>query len=165
LEHKGQKLGVTVPADFSVATPPDIAADMADTYRVNILSLARRMETNRILPIAMLAVYGYDRSEREAQSALEASVLNFTSLTGGIHQARPISATPAPVAGTQGAAGGYGDSRALDYNAPDYVDTMLRWWTIPTGDGLFVVTFAAVTPELDAQYATEIPAGLTLGGC
>ena len=165
VEHKGQKLGVTVPAGFTVATPPENAADIADTYKVNVLSLAQRMESDRTLPVAMLAVYGYGRGEREGQSALEASVLNFKRLTGGVNVGNPISATPTTVAGTQGSAGGHGDSRALDYNAPDQVDSTLRWWLVPTGDGLFIVTLATLTPELDARYSAEIPAGLALAGC
>jgi len=165
IEHEGRKLGVTVPAGFTVATPPPEAADIADTYRVNLLSLAQRAERGRTLPTAMLAVYGYGRGEREGQSALEASVLNFKNDTGGSSRGNPISATPTTVAGTQGAAGGDQDARALDYNAPDQVDSMLRWWIIPTDDGLFIVALGTATTELDARYSVEIPAGLTLGGC
>jgi hypothetical protein len=165
IEHETQKLGVTVPAGFTVATPPENAAELADTYKVNLLSLAQRPENGATLPTAMLAVYGYGPGEREGQSALEASVLNLTALTGGSSRGKPITTTPTSVAGKQGAAGAKGDSRALVYNAPDDVDSMLRWWTIPTDGGLFIVTLATVTPELDEQYTTEISAGLTLGGC
>lgn len=162
VKHENQKLGVTVPAGFAVATPPDNAPDLADTYRVNLLSLAQRPEDYGTQPTAMLAVYGYGPGEREGQSALEASVLNFTALTGGSSQGEPITTAPTPVAGTQGSAGTKSDARALDYNPPD---TMLRWWVIPTDGGLFIVAFAAVTPELDEQYTNEVLAGLTLGGC
>ena len=162
LEHEDQKLGVTVPAGFTVTTPPAKAAEIAEDYRVNLLSLAQRKEFDATPPTAMLAVYGYGRGEREGQSALEASVLNFTGITGGVNHGEPISATPTTVAGTQGAAGSHTDSRALDYNPPD---ATVRWWMIPTDDGLFIVTLATATNELDAQYSTEVPSGLTLGGC
>jgi hypothetical protein len=165
VEHKGMRLGVTMPEGFTVATPPEMAVDAAEIYRVNVLSLAQRMKRTRTLPIALVAVYGYSRDEREEQSALEASVLSLKRLTGGVNVGNPIAATPTAVAGTQGSAGGHGDSRALDYHAPDFVDTMLRWWLIPTGDGLFIVTLATLTPELDARYSAEIPAGLSLAGC
>lgn len=162
VEHEDQKLGVTVPASFTVTTSPENAAEIADTYKVNLLSVARRTDSDHTPPTAMLAVYGYGPGEREGQSALEASVLNFKKNTGGVNQGNPISATPTTVAGTQGSAGGHTDSRALDSNPPD---TMLRWWVVPTDDGLFVVILASATTELDARYSTEIPAGLTLGGC
>jgi hypothetical protein len=162
LEHEDQRLGVTVPAGFTVTTPPDNAAELADVYRVNLLSLAQRKEFEATPPTAMLAVYGYGRDEREGQSALEATVLNFTGITGGVNQANPISATPTTVAGARGAAGSRTDSRALDSNPPD---ATLRWWMVPTDDGLFIVTLATATPDLDARYSTEVPTGLTPGGC
>lgn len=162
VEHKDQKLGVTVPANFTVTAPPENAAETADTYKVNLLAIAQQTDSGHTPPTAMLAVYGYGPGEREGQSALEASVLNFKKNTGGINQGNPISATPTEVAGTQGATGGHTDSRALDYNPPD---SMLRWWVIPTDDGLFIITLATATTELDAQYSTEVPAGLTLDGC
>jgi hypothetical protein len=165
LEHEGRKLGVTVPAGFAVNTPPDGAEEIRDTYEVNLLSLANRPEAGRALPVAALAVYGYGTDEREGQSALEASVLNFKKLTGGINQGNPIAATPTTVAGAPGSAGGHADSRALDYNAPDDVDSTLRWWTVSVDGGLFVVTLATATPELDQQYAADIPANLKTGGC
>jgi len=165
LEHKGQKLGVTMPAGFTVATPPPQAEDVADTYLVNLLSLAQLPESGRTLPTAMIAVYGYGRGEREGQSALEASVLNFKQNTGGSSRGKPITATPTTVAGTQGTAGSDVDPRALDYNAPTNEDSVLHWWTIPTDDGLFIVALATITAEMDARYSTEVPAGLTLGGC
>jgi hypothetical protein len=165
LEHEGQRLGVTMPAGFSVATPPPDAAELADIYHVNLLSLAQRTESGRTLPTAMIAVYGYGRGEAEGQRALELSVLNLKDLTGGSSRGNPITATPTTVAGTQGSAGGDGDARALDYNAPDAVDSPLRWWTLPTDDGVFVVGLATTTPELDRQYAAEVVAGLKPGGC
>jgi hypothetical protein len=165
VEHENQKLGVTVPAGFTVTTPPDNAAELADTYKVNLLSLAHRTESGDSVPTAMLAVYGYGPGEREGQSALEASVLNFKQQTGGTSRGNPISATPTPVAGTQGSAGGDKDSRALDPNAQDTVDSTLRWWTVPAPEGLFVVTLATATTDQDTRYSTEVPAGLTLGGC
>jgi len=165
LEHEGQRLGVTVPAGFSVATPPPNAAELTDIYHVNLLSLAQRSESGRTLPTAMIAVYGYARGEPEGQRALELSVLNLKDLAGGSSRGNPIRATPTTVAGVQGSAGGDGDPRALDYNSPDAVDSPLRWWTLPTDDGLFVVTLATATPELDRQYSAELPAGLKPGGC
>ena len=165
IEHEGQRLGVTVPAGFSVATPPVDAAERAKAGHVNLLSLAQLAESGRRLPTAMIAVYGYGRGEAEGQRALELSVLNLKGLTGGSSSGNPIRATPATVAGAEGSAGGDGDPRALDYNAPDAVDSPLRWWTVPTDDGVFVVTLATTTPELDRQYATELPAGLKPGGC
>jgi hypothetical protein len=113
----------------------------------------------------MIAVYGYGRGEAEGQRALELSVLNLKGLTGGSSSGNPIRATPTTVAGVAGSAGGDEDPRALDYNAPDAVDSPLRWWTVPTDDGVFVVTLATTTPELDRQFATELPAGLKPGGC
>jgi hypothetical protein len=165
LEHEGQRLGVTMPAGFSVATPPVKEAAKAEPFDVNLLSLARLPQAGRELPTAMIAVYGYGPGEAEGQRALELSVLNLKGLSGGSSRGRPITATPTTVAGTQVSAGGDVDARALDYNAPDSVDSPLRWWTVPTDDGLFVVTLATTTPELDKQYAAELPAGLKPGGC
>jgi hypothetical protein len=165
LEHEGQRLGVTMPAGFSVATPPSNAAELADTQHVNLLSLAQRPESGRALPTAMIAVYGYGRGEAEGQRALELSVLNLKLLSGGSSRTNPITATPATVAGTQGSAGGDVDARALDFTGQDALDSPLRWWTVPTDDGLFVVTLATSTPDLDRQYAAELLSGLKPGGC
>jgi hypothetical protein len=161
VEHKGQKLGVTVPAGFSVTTPPEGAAEIADVHELSLVFLARRTDFSHMPPTGLLAVYGFGPGEREGQRALEAAVLTFVGSTGGAAD-NPISATPTTVAGTQGAAGGETDSQALDATAPD---AMLRWWAVPTEDGLFVVALATDMPELDAEYSTEVPDGLTLGGC
>ncbi|OLF18764.1 hypothetical protein [Actinophytocola xanthii] len=165
VEHAGRELGVTVPAGFTVATPPASSAEIRETYRVNLLSLAERPEDGRTLPTAMLAVYGYGPGEREGQNALELSVLNFKQATGGSSRGEPISATPTTVAGLPGSAGTDTDPMALDYNSTDAADSRLRWWTLSPDDGLFIVTLATTTPDLDEQYAAEIPAGLRPGGC
>ena len=44
------------------------------------------------------------------------------------------------------------------------VPSPLRWWTVPAGDGEFVVALGSSTVLLDQQYALQVAQGLRAGG-
>jgi hypothetical protein len=165
VEHRGLRLGVTVPAGFAASSSPAGAAELAESDRVNLLTTARRTEPGRDLPTVVLAVFGYGPGEREGRDALEASVLSFKRMVGGTSEDDPVVAEPARVAGVSGTAGGGQDDEALDYTHPDAVPSPLRWWTVPAGGGEFVVALGSSTVTLDQQYARQVAKGLRTGGC
>jgi hypothetical protein len=165
LEHAGKTLGFTVPAGFSVESPPAVAAELAQTYKVNLLSLASLGESGGKVPTVAVAVFGFGKDDPEVGDALGASMRRFTNLVGGTNRTA-VTATPTTVAGVPGSAGSSQDNRALDYSASDDVPTPVHFWTVPTTDhGVFVVAMAAKTAALDGEYRPKVEGGLKVGGC
>ena len=115
VDRKGLRLGVTVPAGFSVTTTPQGGGDYAPSQQVNLLAVAQRRNASGELPVVVVVVYGYGPGERSGADALEASVRNFRQLVGSDDAGGAVAARPTTIAGRRGSAGGAADETAMDF--------------------------------------------------
>jgi hypothetical protein len=168
VERKGLRLGVTVPAGFSVTTTPQGGGDYAPSQQVNLLAVAQRRNASGELPVVVVVVYGYGPGERSGTDALEASVRNFRQLVGSDDAGGAVAARPTTIAGRRGSAGGAADATAMDFQSPDGKPASLHWWSVPAGQesqGQFVVAMGARDDTSDRRFATAFRNGLKAGGC
>ena len=165
VERRGRRLGVTVPAGFSVTTTPQGGGDYAASQQVNLLAVAQRRNAGGELPVVVVVVYGYGPGERPGTDALAASVRNFRQLVGAEDPAGAVAARPATVAGRRGSAGGGSDATAMDFQSPDGKPAPLHWWSVPADGGQFVVARGARDATRDRRFATAFREGLKAGGC
>jgi hypothetical protein len=164
VERQGRRLGVTVPAGFSVTSTPQGGGDSAGS-QVNLLAVAQRRSSDGELPLVVVVVYGYGPGERSGTDALEASVRNFRQLVGADHPDGPVTARPATVAGRPGSAGGDDDPTAMDFQSPDGRPSPLHWWSVPSDGGQFVVAMGSRDAATDDRFAGAFRKGLKAGGC
>ena len=165
VERRGRRLGVTVPAGFSVTTTPQGGGDYAASQQVNLLAVAQRRNASGELPVVVVVVYGYAPGERVGADALAASVRNFRQLVGADDADGPVAAKPATIGGERGSAGGADDATAMDFQSPDGKPAPLHWWSVPSDGAQFVVAMGARDEATDDRFATTVRNGLKAGGC
>jgi hypothetical protein len=165
VEHGGERLGVTVPAGFSVTTTPSGSEGLTESQDVDLLAVAQHRDATGRLPTVVVAVYAYAAGEGAGQEGLRASVANFRTLVGADDASAPVTAKPATVAGRRGSAGGAEDETAMDFQEPDGEPSPLHWWTVSSGRGQFVVLMGSRDAATDHRYAPQFLSGLKAGGC
>ena len=162
VERQGRRLGVTVPAGFSVTVTPQGGGDAS---QANLLAVAQRRNASGELPVVVVVVYGYAPGERVGADALAASVRNFRQLVGADDADGPVAAKPATIGGERGSAGGADDATAMDFQSPDGKPAPLHWWSVPSDGAQFVVAMGARDEATDDRFATTVRNGLKAGGC